>query len=565
MNPGDKIDVWVEGGGKETLSFQNYRAQGGEGSVFQKGGTAFKIMHPGKKVIPRQKLNELSAIKADNVLRPLSYLLDSNGIPIGFTMTYVQNVEFLCKLFNSSFRQQKGLTSTDIVSLVRHMQETLIKVHEANVLVVDFNQMNFLVDGKKFTSPYFIDTDSYQTPSFPATALMECVRDRTTPKGKFTQMTDWFSWACVTFWLYTGLHPYRGTHPMYKPLEWNTRRMDDNVSVFHPDVSLPSQMQDLSVIPKPHLEWYKQVFLNKQRSTPPFPDGAVVMAVGIKVKDVALFVTIKVAEFDSPIRRVYCENGTRFVVTNSKIWKGDSPVFSLQCKYEDVFLSKVDGGEPVLAVYNDEELTFINYMRGEIIHKSKAEDVMFYDGRVYSRSGNVLTAHFCKRMDKEVFHTSKPAISVFGSACELFDGVAVQDMLGKCVLAVPTDSGKMVNVEVKELDGVRVIDAKCIENVCVVIGEKNRNTRRYVITFTPGRSQYHVRDDEADPGDGADFIRKSNGLCIAPVEREDLESWVGANSKVFKKGPIPSGAIMHVENDETMFIVDKRMFVTRKS
>ena len=565
MNPGDTIEVWVEGGAKEVLTFQNYKAQGGEGVVLQKGGTAFKIMHPGKKVIPRKKLEELGAIQAPNVLRPLAYLLDKKGTPVGFTMRYVQDVEFLCKLLNTGFRQQKGLSPADIVELVKAMQTTLIKIHEANVLVVDFNQMNFLVDGKRFIIPYFIDTDSYQTRSFPATALMECVRDRTAPKGQFTQLTDWYSWACTTFWLYTGIHPYRGTHPDYKPLEWSTRRMDDNVSVFHPDVSLPSQMQDLGVIPKPHLDWFKEVFLNKARSIPPMPDGHIVLAVGIKVKDVAQFVITKIAEYDSAVRRIYCEKSTRFVITNSKVWKDDTPVFNVLSKYDDAFLARVEGTDPVLAVFTNGELTFMDWKDGRVIHQTNAEEVMTYNGDVYSRYGNTLTLHKCRKMDNPVFHSSKMAIMVFGSACKLFDGVVVQDMLGKCILAIPTETGTFTNAEVHELDGVRVIDAKCINNVCVVIGEKGGDYKRYVITFSTGRSQHDVRVSEADPSDGADFIRKPNGLCIAPVEREDLETWMGDQFKVFKKGPVPHGAIMHVEGDDTMFVVDKRLFVTRKA
>lgn len=570
MNPGDTIKVIVEGQGAVTLGYKNYKASGGEGMVLQKGGTAYKIMHPGKQVIPRKKLQELGAIKSDNVLIPTAYINNTSGVPIGFTMNYIHGTESLCKLFNIGFRQQKGLGPNDIIELVKALQLTLIKVHEAQSLVVDFNQMNFLVDGKTYVIPYFIDTDSYQTPSFPATALMECVRDRISPKGKFTQYTDWFSWACVTFWLYTGLHPYRGSYPGYSKKDWNGSRMDDHISVFHKGVSVPSQMQDLSVIPKAHLEWFKEVFVNKGRSIPPLPEGTVLVVAGIRVKDVAQFSVIEVAEYDSDVRRVFLNEGTRYVLTKKKLWVDKTPIFSFPDKYNDIFVTKADGCPPVLAALISNRmdaknsLIFIDWKDGRMIHRECADDAMTYNGTVYSRHGNVMTEHNIRKMDNPSFHTSRQAITVFGSACQLFTGVAVQDMLGKCILAIPNENDKFVNINVKELDGVRVISAKFEGKTCVLIGEKNSDFKRFVVTFSHGRTNYHVRITDAQPGDSADFLCKPTGLCISPVEGDDLETWAGDNSKVFKDGPIPAGSIMYGERDKTMFCVGNKLYETRK-
>ena len=564
MNQNDKIEVMVEGVGKEILTQQNYVATGGEGTVYQKGGTAYKIMLPGKNVIPRTKMQELGKIQANNVLIPQRHLLDSKGTPIGITMRYVQDIEFLCKLFNIGFRQKKGYSNKDAVELVKELQLTLQKIHDARILVVDFNQMNFLVDGKTMKIPYFIDTDSYQTPSFKATALMESVRDRKTTKGQFSIFTDWYSWGIVTFWIYIGTHPYRGSHPSYNNNDWCTKRMDDGVSVFDHNVVMPANCYDFSVIPKAHLEWYKGVFSKGDRSVPPLADGQIVIAVGIRVKDVAQFLVRLIMKYDSPIRRVDEISGNRYVLTNQMLWKDATPVFKYSDKYDDIAMLSCDEGNPVMVMYNNKKLTVYDWAKKETLHEIEADDFMAIGGKVYTRSQNKLIEHSCSRIYDKIIHSVKEVADIFGSACKLFDGVAVQDVIGKARLAIRNENGSFVNLPVPELDGLRVTDAKCVNQYCVVVGEKAGKVSRYIFNFSGGRSTYNVRKEDANAGDSADFVIKPNGLCISPVSGDDLETWTGDQSKVFKKGPIPTGAIMYTEKAQTMFALDDSLYVTEK-
>lgn len=563
-NPSDKIEVMVEGVGKETLTQQNYVATGGEGTVYQKGGTAFKIMLPGKNVIPRQKMQELGMIQDNTVLVPKRYILDSKGNPIGITMRYVHDIEFLCKLFNIGFRQKKGYSNKDAVELVKALQATLQKIHDAKILVVDFNQMNFLVDGKTMKTPYFIDTDSYQTPSFPATALMESVRDRSVPRGKFSIGTDWYSWGIVTFWIYVGTHPYRGSHPNYNNNEWCTKRMDDGVSVFNKDVAMPANCYDFSVIPKAHLEWYKNVFTKGDRSIPPLADGQIVIVAGIRVKDVAQFLTRLVMKYDSSIRRVEAIGNNRYVLTNKMLWKDSTPVMTYSEKYDDVAMLACDEGDPVITMFNNRMFTVYDWGKKTTLHEIEADDFMASGGKVYTRSQNKLIEHSCSRIYDRVIHSVKEVADIFGSACKLYDGVVVQDVIGKARLAIRNDDGSFVNIPVPELDGLRVTDAKCIAQYCVVVGEKAGKVNRYIFNFSSGRSTYHMRTEEANAGDSADFVLKPNGLCISPVVGDDLETWTGDQCKVFKKGPIPTGALMYTEKSQTMFALDDSLYVTEK-
>ena len=48
---------------------------------------------------------------------------------------------------------------------------------------------SFLIDSS-FSIPYHIDVDSYQTDNFPCTAIMDTIRDRRLPFGKFDDLSD---------------------------------------------------------------------------------------------------------------------------------------------------------------------------------------------------------------------------------------------------------------------------------------------------------------------------------------------------------------------------------------
>lgn len=168
-----------------TLTQANYKGGGGEGSIYMKDGLGYKIYHDPKKTISPNKVEELRQIGLKHVLAPVDAIYDyDTNKPIGFTMPFVDNIQYLCKLFVKSFRDRNNLTPQMMVDVVKFMQKTLMEIHKHKILVVDYNEMNFLINNA-FKIVYNIDVDSYQTPSYPATAIMESIRDRKPPKNKF--------------------------------------------------------------------------------------------------------------------------------------------------------------------------------------------------------------------------------------------------------------------------------------------------------------------------------------------------------------------------------------------
>ena len=177
--------------GKEiNLSQQNYVTKGGEGSIYKKGGTAFKIYEELKKMIPLAKIGELNQLDHPSIVRPQNPIYNEQKHLIGFTMDWLGgNMVALCKLFTNNFRDNNGITSDSTIELVENIKNGIHFVHQKKCLIVDGNELNYMV-ADDFVTPYFIDVNCWQTPSFPPDAIMPSIRDWTT--DKFTEVTDWF-------------------------------------------------------------------------------------------------------------------------------------------------------------------------------------------------------------------------------------------------------------------------------------------------------------------------------------------------------------------------------------
>jgi len=537
------------------LGDNEYLAQGGEGVVYRKGNIAYKIYHEVNKMIPEQKIRELQSLKIPNVLAPIDIIHDpKTQKAIGFTMAYLSSSEYLSRLFVKTFKKQNGITPEMVVGMVTKMQETLQEIHAKGVVAGDYNEMNFLVDGK-YKNVYNIDVDSYQTKSFPATAIMDSVRDRQVPFGTFNKQTDWFSWAVVTFQLYTGIHPFKGRHPSYKNNDFDSR-MKDGISVFNPDVKIPKALRDFSVIPKAHLDWYKRVFDKFERTVPPFAD-ATQMASGyspIEIISAAGLIVDLVHDYLENIMDIYMFEGTRYVVTETAIYKHDRKIFDFTRKPKDICLAKVMGHPPVIGVKRSELLGFFDLNRNEI-GQVAADEFMTTNGYIYTIRNDGLFQHHFMVLGKTKLVTKKLA-SVVSNNTKLYEGVAIQNLYGKCRMTIPYAFNCVANTKVPELDGYRIIDASCKGRFCVVIAELNGKYDRYIIYFSENFSLYSIESESDISYRTVNFMVKQNGMALISKDGNTLEMRydIDKGCKEIADAPIEDTMMLYDGITEVLFV-----------
>ncbi len=511
------MKVFIKNKGSRTLTQKQYLAQGGEGTIYVVGNEVYKIYHDPNKMIPTGKIQELSVINDDNVIKPEDILLDQQNNVVGYTMKYVQDTYALCQLFTKAFRERNKLTPDMMLDLVRKLQDIVNNIHKHHILVVDLNEMNFLA-AKDFDQIFAIDVDSYQTPHYPATAIMDSIKDR--HSKTFSELTDWFSFGVVAFQMLTGLHPYKGKHPTIK--NWNDR-MEKNISVFNKEVSIPSVCYPFSVIPKIYLDWFKAVFEDGKRMLPPADLQAVsnIITTINKIVGSNNFDINEIAAFvDNIIKVKYF--GSRITITNSGVYDGNRKLCDSKPNMKVIKTPKMGNVICANIEYGKLKLYDATYKK-DIPVSIYASDIMECNGRLYIRSiASVLETQFSE-LGNNIIASFKIVGNISEHATDFFDGVVFQNLLGAYHISLFPNSGMCYQVRIKEIDNYKIIDAKFDNGILMIVGVKNGKYDKFILRFDHTYSQYDIRSIVDISYSGLNFVCTDAGICVHLNENEEVE------------------------------------------
>lgn len=544
------MKLWIQGQNKAvTLTQKDFLGQGGEGAVYVKGSVAYKIYTDPKRMLPTGKIQELRAITDPRVIRPEEILVDQAGVPLGYTMKFVKNTNPLCQIFTRAFREREGITHAQMTALVQQMQTAVENIHQAKILLVDLNEMNFLVS-KDMKDVFFIDTDSYQTPHYPATAIMESIRDWSVDHHHWSDLSDWFSFAVVSFQMFTGIHPFKGkyggpkaeykaklpTDPADDAFAVTRRRMQGNISVFHPDVGVPAAIYPFSVIPNHYLKWYEGVFTKGLRSCPPDFSGrqtVFIVATPIAPKTSQTLTITLLREVMGTIR-AFADSGTDLtVISDEGVWLGAARVPLSMASSPSVMGVSPLGRRTVLGAVIDEKLALENITdRTPVSFDLAVREACSSAGHIYVRTIDQVHEVVLSDMGSTVVATSRPVVNILEHASQLFPGVVVQNMLGAMFVSL-LSGGAAHQIRMPELDGYRIVEAvfdkaHATENaanlsgVLMVVGEKKGLYDRLVIRFDEDVS-YDIRKVADINPSGLNFVVLDSGTCVCLTENDELE------------------------------------------
>lgn len=542
---------YVQGGGEVRLDKSDFKAQGGEGSIYVKGAHAYKVYTDPLRAIRPAKLQELSALTLPNIIRPLAILLDAGGRVVGYSMRAVGRSYALCQLFPRAFRQRNNLTHETALRLVRRMREGVSHVHSKGILVVDLNEMNFLV-AEDFSEVYFIDVDSYQTPSFPAAALMESVRDR--HARSFNVGSDWFSFAVVSFQTLVGIHPYKGNYPPMQGLSDAGRKLDArmraNVSVLSPGVTVPASCLPFSLIPPAYLDWYRAVFDEGKRLPPP-DDARAPVALAAPAPSghmgSSLFEVAEVREFDDEIVR----HDELVTITRSSVYFGGERFAKPSAGAHVVVTPRL---RHLVAAYIDSGVTRLRDLTAgrDLPLPFGGEEIAQSGGSLYVKQGEQIFAVEFLELRGEVVPGVKAAGNVMMKSTRMFEGLAVQNMMGAHYASILPAPGVCYQVKLPELDGYQLLDARLCRNVLLAVGARGGRYDRVVFRFADDFGSYdsRVTPDVSTPD--INFTVLDTGVVLlltdegalelfsrrkgAPDVQTFQEPGVGADARLFHTG-----------------------------
>jgi hypothetical protein len=509
-------------GGKEiSLTQKDYVTQGGEGKIFQKGVIAYKIYEDLKKMIPIGKIQELGELNVPEVVRPKEIIYSPKKEIVGFTMDWLGDDNYaLCKMFTNTFRDSNGITNDHVIELVENIKNIIIApIHDQNCLMVDGNEFNYLVK-PDFVTPLFIDVNSYQTKSFPPTAIMPSIRDWKNP-DEFSTLSDWFSFAIVSFQLFIGIHPFKGKHKNYKKNDFKNR-VKDNVSVFNKDVRLPPPARDFDLIPSDYRDWYFKLFEEGQRIPPPKMPGGLkqIQVKVILVTSTDNFEISEIKEFESDV--VY--HNESITKTKEKLYIGQvdykvgQDVEVLFSPFKNIpVLCKIESGYIKLKPL--EAGTTVQQMNLVCTDKMIVNDALLIKNR-----GQLTEIQFSDT--GQIIPSVQQVWNIEEKSSKLFSSIVVQSVLGRAYICLPLPQYKQSSFIIKdipELDKLQIVDAKHENHVCMFITHKSGIYNRYVVVFDDAYNKYVVRIFEDVDYIPLNFIVLQSGVCISIREDDVVE------------------------------------------
>jgi len=548
-------------GKKITFNSDDFIDSGGQGNVFGKGNTAYKIYHKATEMIPVEKIKELKVLDIPNVLGPRDVIFNAKGKAIGFTMPLVNRTVALCRLFTNGFRRDNGVTPEISIKLVESIISITQFIHDKHCLVADGNENNYLVDGLDFSKPYFIDVDNYCTPHYVAEYLNPSVRDY--HSNKFSALADWFALAIVACQIFVGLHPFKGNHPRFESDDME-KRMRKNVSIFNKDTRVPPPTRDYSNIPTDYYEWFVNLFEKGKRTPPPKVAGLLnVTQVKAKILQTTLkFITSLLQSYDSNIARIWQCDGRLVAVTKNKNLWVDKFVCKIPSLNSNIILFD---GIPILATIQHELLRLKSFDKKDIYTPFvAAEQTMVVDNTLYLKQGNKLIEIGITRLGDKLVATLLSTWNIMPRSSVMYDQVILQNTLGKMWAVIPKP-GSCHMIALPELNVVLVVSGKCVENVCVFSGYKENRLSCFRFFFTDNFDAYECIQELTDDLD-VNFTVLPNKVTAQWDGRKMYVIYPNLKMDVIEDKGLPGQmTLLHYSNKLLFFIGKDVYHITSKT
>jgi hypothetical protein len=152
-----------------------------------------------------------------------------------------------------------------------------------------------------------------------------------------------------------------------------------------------------------------------------------------------------------------------------------------------------------------------------------ADGLMSYRGTVYLKIGDGIHELVSRRMGQKTVLSTQHRGNVMHRATRLFDGVAIQDMLGAWYAAVFPEPGECYQLHLEELKGYRIVDAKLDGRVLMVLASKGGDHHKFIYQLGRDYQTRRLRLLYNVPHDELNFATLDTGICAHVLEDGVLE------------------------------------------
>jgi hypothetical protein len=569
------IKAILHGRGLVTLRPSDHLATGGEGSIYRIGSDTVAKIYSDPGVMSRTgmaaKIRLLSRIKSPYVVAPTDIILSEAQEPIGYYMPYAEGHP-LARVFTTEFWNREGFDRDKAQKLVGRMREAVDLAHQSKAVMVDANELNWLMRymGSE-PQPSVVDVDSWAIGKWPAKVIMPSIRDW--HATAFDEKSDWFSWGIVTFQVFTGIHPYKGTHPSFKKAEF-IERMKANASVFSPNVRVNQAVRDFSLIPKGLREWYEATFEKGERTHPPaafdiaaLPGPAVTMKARAAGDSKLLVFDKLYSKSGDPVIRVF-SSGAALLASGILIDVGKQREIAKDVSSECEVAESKEGW--LILERKDGRASLRYSQRGsgkgeQLPFSMESKAILGQGNRIFTLGSKGLTEIRLHDFGDKVVASPGHSWGTLPNSTSLFDGLGVQDAMGAMFLVVPVGDSGLVQVRARELDGLRVIGGKAGGRFASVMAiGKSGSYQRIDFSFSADHSSYAAEVTAVDQPE-LNLAILPKGVNASIPEDGDLLVTVPSNGKAtsVRDKHISTGMQLSNIGDQVVYIENGAVWALR--
>jgi hypothetical protein len=159
----------------------------------------------------------------------------------------------------------------------------------------------------------------------------------------------------------------------------------------------------------------------------------------------------------------------------------------------------------------------------EIETQIEGEEVMLSHGRLYLKQHEHIFAVDFIELPNNMLLGLRSVADVMMSATRMFEGVAIQNLLGANYASIPSSSVGCHQVRLAELDGTQIINAKLYRNVLVVVVTTDGRYDKLVFRFAKDFGSYDVRKLADVTTSDIEFTVLDTGVVLHLVDDDKLE------------------------------------------
>ncbi len=262
IGKGGEADIFDIGQGKVLKLFKMPNHPDYQGQPLEQQGAQFRLQEH------QIKLPRFPQSLPSQVISPLDLAQDPSTYQIvGYTMKKVSNATALIRYSDRNFRQT-GISQAQVRDLFLDLYDTVDALHQAKVIVGDFNDLNILVAGP---SAYLIDADSFQFDSFSCRVFTAAFTDpllcdpkapTLKPIQAFSTLSDWYAFTVMLMRSLLFVGPYGGVYRPQNPQKKLSHELRPlhRITIFNPEVRYPKPALPYDSLPDELLHYFYQVF-----------------------------------------------------------------------------------------------------------------------------------------------------------------------------------------------------------------------------------------------------------------------------------------------------------------